>query len=252
MIPIKLRLSGFTSYREPVEIDFTGFDLACISGPNGAGKSSLLDAITFALYGRARVQSEAIINTTSERAEVSFDFEYEGQVYRVVRVNSRGKSSQVDFFIQNPASSDQAFPWKSLSEHTVRETDAKIKNTLRLDYESFVNASFFLQGKADSFATKKPADRKDILTSILGLDQWELYRKAANEKARQARNEVKIFERDIAIMQEEIETEASLKNDKQNLEDDLALMREKVIARQAQLDLIKAEAQLIANRDQQL
>ena len=49
MIPIKLRLSGFTSYREPVEIDFSGFDLACISGPNGAGKSSLLDAITFAL-----------------------------------------------------------------------------------------------------------------------------------------------------------------------------------------------------------
>ena len=51
MIPIKLRLAGFTSYREPVELDFTGFDLACISGANGAGKSSLLDAITYALHG---------------------------------------------------------------------------------------------------------------------------------------------------------------------------------------------------------
>lgn len=56
MIPIKLRLAGFTSYREPVELDFTGFDLACISGANGAGKSSLLDAITYALYGKAQFE----------------------------------------------------------------------------------------------------------------------------------------------------------------------------------------------------
>ena len=54
MIPIRLTISGFLSYREKAEIDFTTFDLACISGPNGAGKSSLLDAITWALFGQAR------------------------------------------------------------------------------------------------------------------------------------------------------------------------------------------------------
>ncbi len=54
MIPIHLSIAGFLSYREPVELDFTGFDLACIAGPNGAGKSSLLDAITWALFGQAR------------------------------------------------------------------------------------------------------------------------------------------------------------------------------------------------------
>ena len=54
MIPLKLRIFGFLSYREPVELDFTGFDLACISGQNGAGKSSLLDALTWALFGEAR------------------------------------------------------------------------------------------------------------------------------------------------------------------------------------------------------
>ncbi len=51
MIPIKLSLSGFISYRDPIEIDFSGLDLVCVSGQNGAGKSSLLDAITYALYG---------------------------------------------------------------------------------------------------------------------------------------------------------------------------------------------------------
>lgn len=252
MIPIKLRLAGFTSYREPVEVDFTGFDLACVSGANGAGKSSLLDAITYALYGKARVQNEAIINTASKTAEVTLDFSYENQVYRVTRSNSRGKTTQVDFFIQQPDAETTGKSWKVLTERTLRETDAKIINTLRLDYESFVNASFFLQGKADSFATKKPSERKEILAAILGLDQWEVFRKAANDKNRQARADAKLLERDIAAIQEEIETEERLHHDRDLVERDLALVREKVTSRQAQLDALRAQAQLIANQAKQL
>jgi exonuclease SbcC len=95
MIPIKLSLSGFTSYREPVEIDFTGLDLVCISGQNGAGKSSLLDAITYALYGQARRRDEAIIHHACQKAEVSLEFAYEHQVYRVTRSITRGKGTQL-------------------------------------------------------------------------------------------------------------------------------------------------------------
>ena len=252
MIPIKLRLAGFTSYREPVEIEFSGFDLACISGSNGAGKSSLLDAITYALYGKARAQNEAIINTASKTAEVILDFEYENQVYRVSRSNSRGKTAQVDFFIQQSDTETQDKSWKVLTERTLRETDAKIINTLRLDYESFVNASFFLQGKADSFATKKPSERKEILAAILGLDQWEVFRKAANEKNRQARTDAKLIERDIAAIQEEIETEEQLHHDRELLERDLDLVREKVSSRQAQLDVLRAKGQLLINQTKQV
>ena len=252
MIPIKLRLAGFTSYREPVEINFSGFDLACISGANGAGKSSLLDAITYALYGKARVQNEAIINTASKTAEVTLDFEYENQVYRVTRTNSRGKTTQVDFYIQQLGDDTESASWKVLTERTLRETDAKINNTLRLDYESFINASFFLQGKADAFATKKPSERKEILATILGLDQWEVFRKAANEKNRQARADAKLLERDIAVIQEELETEERLHHDRDLLERELALVREKVSSRQAQLDTLRAQAQLIANQAKQV
>ncbi len=54
MIPVSLEIAGFLSYQDPVAIDFTGFDLACISGKNEAGKSSRMDAVTWALFGRAR------------------------------------------------------------------------------------------------------------------------------------------------------------------------------------------------------
>lgn len=207
MIPIKLRITGFTSYRKPVEIDFSGFDLACISGPNGAGKSSLLDAITYALYGEARKRDEAIINTGSNKAEVQLDFEYESQVYRIVRSITRGKGSQLDFLILNPNKGQQG-EWKILTEQNLRATQAKIENTLRLDYETFINAAFFLQGKADSFATQRPADRKKILSSILGLDQWEVYQEFAKTRIRDAKTELEVQERKQAEIQAELDQEA--------------------------------------------
>src|SRR3972149_5355527 len=100
MIPIRLKLSGFLSSRDPVEVDFTSFELACIAGANGAGKSSLLDAITWALFGQARKRDDSLINTRSEAAEVILTFAYEGNVYRVQRVKPRDKTAMLEFNIQ--------------------------------------------------------------------------------------------------------------------------------------------------------
>ena len=97
MIPLRLRIAGFLSYRDPVELDFTGFDLACISGQNGAGKSSLLDAITWALFGQARRRDEALINLQSKAAEVTLTFQYEGSIYRIQRALPRGKTGILEF-----------------------------------------------------------------------------------------------------------------------------------------------------------
>ncbi len=85
MIPVHLQLSGFLSYQDPVDLDFTTFDLACISGSNGAGKSSLLDAMTWALFGQARRRDDALINSHAQAAEVILDFQYENNLYRIQR-----------------------------------------------------------------------------------------------------------------------------------------------------------------------
>ena len=185
MIPIKLNLSGFLSYREPVEIDFTQFNLACISGSNGSGKSSLLDAITWSLFGQARARDDAVINLKSETAEVSLVFHYEGNQYRVTRAKTRDKTTVLEFHILGADGK-----WKPLTERTMRGTEARISEILRLDYETFVNASFFLQGKADQFTQQRPADRKRILSTILGLEIWEEYRKATFERRKEIEQEI--------------------------------------------------------------
>lgn len=193
MIPIHLKLSGFLSYREPAEVDFTTFHLACISGANGAGKSSLLDAMTWALFGQARKRDESVINLQSKAAEVAFTFAYEGNVYRVIRSLARGKPTVLEFQIQQRAGGEQEPVWRPLTERTVRETQARIEQVLHLDYETFVNVSFFLQGKADQFAQQPPARRKEILGSILGLEVWETYRERAADRR-------KSLERDLASL----------------------------------------------------
>jgi DNA repair protein SbcC/Rad50 len=174
MIPIQLSLAGFLSYCQRVEIDFSSFSLACIAGPNGAGKSSLLDALTWVLFGQARKRDDSVINAQSEAAEVSLVFFYENNIYRVQRTKVREKAAMLEFHIQQNARHGGDPAWKTLNERSLRDTEAAIVRTLRMDYETFVNASFFLQGKADQFTQQRPGDRKRILSSILGLEVWEI------------------------------------------------------------------------------
>ena len=237
MIPIHLSLSGFLSYRDPVELDFTYFDLACISGQNGAGKSSLLDAITFALFGQARARDASLINSHSEAAEVGLTFSYEGNVYRVLRINRRDKSSLLEFQIQSSENK-----WKALTERTLRDTDNLIQKTLRLDYETFVNASFFLQGKADQFTQQRAADRKRILGSILGLEIWEQYRQAAAEQRKTLETNVETLQGRLQEINLELGEEQQRKTRLKDLEIQLESLNQARAAQQSVLEELRGRA----------
>ena len=83
--------------------------------------------------------------------------------------------------------------WKPLTEKTTRDTQARIEQTLRLDYDTFINASFFLQGKADEFTQRKSSERKAVLSTILGLEdlghlQGTHRRKTKTDRKRRAGN----------------------------------------------------------------
>ena len=206
MIPLKLRISGFLSYREPVELDFALFDLACISGQNGAGKSSLLDAITWSLFGKARGgDKDALVNLQSKAAEVALTFAYEGNVYRVQRTAPRGKTTALEFQIQD------GNDWRPLTEKTGRETQSRIEQTLRLDYDTFVNASFFLQGKADEFTQKKASERKAVLSNILGLEIWEEYKERAANRRKEIERAVDEIDGRLAEINAELDEEKTRK-----------------------------------------
>ncbi len=261
MIPLHLTLSGFLSYQDRVELDFTPFELACIAGANGAGKSSLLDAITWALFGQARKRDDSLVNSRSEIAEVSLIFEYEGNIYRVQRTKPLRKTTMLEFQILQGRSGDveidESLPsaerytvgtWKPLTERTLRETDARIQQTLRLDYETFVNASFFLQGKADQFTQQSPGDRKRILGSILGLEIWETYRQRAAEQRRQVESEISVLDGRLQDIAAELGEEAGRKARLKQLTQDLERVSQE---RTSQEQVLASVRQVIATHEEQ-
>lgn len=205
MIPVRLELKNFLPYRVPDPIRFEGIHLACLTGPNGAGKSSILDAITWALWGRARAKrDEELVHLGQGEMYVQLDFEQEGILWRVLRRRNRGKRGQgtLDLFILKEDGS------RTLqSEPAMRHTQDKINRILRLDYDTFVHSAFLQQGKADAFTTRTPAQRKKILSDILGLDQWGVYEDKIKEQLKGITNQINYFDERI----KEIDTELARK-----------------------------------------
>ncbi|MCI0437387.1 MAG: SMC family ATPase, partial [Gemmatimonadetes bacterium] len=94
MRPKRLEIEGFASFRQRVEIEFGDADLFVLSGPTGAGKSSIIDAMTFALYGAVpRYANEnlvfPVISQGLNEARVRLDFAVGAVTYTAVRVVRR-------------------------------------------------------------------------------------------------------------------------------------------------------------------
>ncbi|GAB4542434.1 MAG: hypothetical protein Fur002_12680 [Anaerolineales bacterium] len=261
MIPRHLRVAGFLSYQQPIELDFDSFDLACISGHNGAGKSSLLDAMTWALFGKARGKSADVINLHPDvkAAEVSLTFEYEGAQYRILRKLPRAKSAMLEFQIlddgrrktEGGQSSDFSPQpsWRPLTEKSVSETQARIEQTLRMDYDTFINASFFLQGKADQFTQRKAGERKAILSAILGLEVWEEYKERAADQRKKIEDDIREIDGHLGEIESELSEEPARKARLAELEKTLAGLSAARAAQESLLEnLRRAAVQLDGQR----
>lgn len=232
MIPIRLEIKNFLAYRSPDPLRFDGIHLACLTGPNGAGKSSLLDAVTWALWGEARAKrDEDLIHLGQSDMYVQLDFEQEGTTYRVIRRRTRkGRATgTLDLFALLEGQPN------TLSEPSIRETQEKINRLLRLDYETFVHSAFLQQGKADAFTTKPPAQRKQILYEILGLAQWEQYEEQAKAILKAITGELETIEFRVREITDELKKEPQLR---------AVLVEAEAAQQEAEAGLKVAEAQL--------
>ena len=190
MIPLKLQLKNFLSYGAEIQtIDFAPYSLICLSGKNGHGKSALLDAMTWALWGQGRKISGAaksddnLIRLGQTHMMVGMQFMCNGQEYRVRREYTKSSNkpyATLDVGIFDPAHNS----FMPIGGKSIRSNQAALEQIIHLDFDSFCNSAFLRQGQANEFSKKSPKERKEILASILGLDQYEAIRALASEKAR--------------------------------------------------------------------
>jgi exonuclease SbcC len=121
----------------------------------------------------------------------------------------------------------------------MRDTQARIEATLRLDYETFVNASFLLQGKADQFTQQRPGDRKRILASILGLEIWETYRQHAAARRKTIEAEMVALDGRLAEINTELAEEQARRARLAELQADLERLKKTRAAQEKILAEIK-------------
>lgn len=250
MIPIEIELHNFLAYRDPEPLLFDGIHVACLAGPNGAGKSSLLDAVTWALWGKARTNtSDDLIHQGQSDMRVSLTFDHQGEQYKVVRQRKSGKRGSSILNFQAWDANTES--WRDLSEATMRNTQTRIEELIRLDYETFVNSAFLVQGRADEFTMKTPNQRKEVLAAILGLDIWDRYETEAKERGRATREGIHHADGRLAEIDRELNQREKYEADLAEAESHAQSVASRLAEIEAQwLNLEQARAQLVAYQKQ--
>ena len=196
MRPIRLELEGFTAYREYTVLDFEGADLFVLTGPTGSGKSSIIDAITFALYGSVpRYQNpnlvHPVISQGKVEARVRFDFAIEDRVYaavRVVRKTPRGGATTKEARLETDG---------RLIAGTADDITRKMRELLGLNFEQFTTCVVLPQGDFARFLHEKPAQRQDLLTKLLGVDIYEKMGNLARTREAAAKQKVQLHREEL-------------------------------------------------------
>jgi exonuclease SbcC len=186
MRPLRLEVKGFTAFRDRQEIDFTGLDVFAICGPIGAGKSSLLDAMTYALYGRVerldQKHIKAMISQGQPRMAVTLDFEVGHDRYRVTRTTPAKGTTKI--LLQRHVDGE----WRQAGEGSDRITpvDELIRGFLGQTYDGFTRSVLLPQGKFAEFMLGDAKKRRDLLTELLDLSLFRRMAERAGQIAREA------------------------------------------------------------------
>ena len=200
MRPIKLELEGFTAYREFTAVDFAGADLFVLTGPTGSGKSSIIDAISFALYGSVPRYANPnlvhpVISQGKVEAKVRFDFAIEDSLYtavRVVRKTPRGGATTKEARLESKG---------RLLAGTADEMTRKVRELLGLNFEQFTTCVVLPQGDFARFLHETPAQRQDLLTKLLGADIYEKIGTLARTREAATRQKVHVYQEEVGQIQ---------------------------------------------------
>jgi exonuclease SbcC len=167
-----------------VEIDFSDAELFVLSGPMGSGKSSVIDAMTFALYGavprHGKHATSAIVSKGKNRTRVRLDFAVAGAQYTAVRgvtVTAGGNATTSEARLER---ADEV-----LADNARDLTDA-VEKLVGLSFDHFTQCVVLPQGAFQDFLKATPANRQDMLIQLLDLGIYDQVKKVASDRATRA------------------------------------------------------------------
>ncbi|WP_026460068.1 AAA family ATPase [Schaalia suimastitidis] len=209
----RLTLCGIGPFHGEYAIDFTAFDdsgLFLLEGPTGAGKSTIIDAVTFALYGdvarqadsdKARLRSAYC--TAHDKSWVDLIFEVNAGVFRVHRTPSyvkEGRKTPVAATVRlERLSAADCTTAGELVSRSVGEADAEIHSIVGLSKEQFLQTVVLPQGKFSQFLTSTSKEREEILRDVFGASLFSRIENLFKERAREGETALDAAHRDARL-----------------------------------------------------
>ncbi|MBA3691085.1 MAG: SMC family ATPase, partial [Actinobacteria bacterium] len=173
MRPRELTLEGFRSYRESTTFDWRDRRLVGIVGPIGAGKSSILDGISFALYGKTpnvERDTKTLIHQLSDQCHVELRFEVDGQTWRAVRALRRKGQAGHQLELLDGDGPDAEVLERIMGERAVNE---RVEQLLGMDFRAFSRSVLLAQNRFHEFLRATPGDRDKVLKGVFGYDRLD-------------------------------------------------------------------------------
>ena len=207
MIPVRIMVRGFLSYRERAELTFDGDKLWMLAGRNGAGKSAIFDAMTFALFkdGRFEGTVQDYINHDSPGMEVEFDFDLDKKRYRVKRSVTKGGGSTYQAYTLDQA--NKAVPIAGTDRDG--SLGAWVSQTLNMNKDAFAASAMLRQGNSDSLILSTNAPRAEIMGRIIDLNSYAKLYGVVNSQAGSLREEATRLQKEVERIKALIRTKAA-------------------------------------------
>ena len=192
MRPLRITIEGLRSFRAEVGIDFGDRTQIAVIGDTGAGKSSILEAMTYALYGQTSLGSRSkqeLMNDTSDVMRVVLRFQVAGEEWEVTRVDRRAgvgglRPAQAQLVRYGPGS-------ETIERvEQVKPVNNRVQALIGLDSDAFLRTVILPQGRfARLLVEDAPSARTEILRQVWRTRDLE----AAGEVARQRLGEVRML-----------------------------------------------------------
>lgn len=178
MIPVQLTIEGLYSYQERQTIDFknlTDAGLFGIFGAVGSGKSSVLEAISFALYGETErlnmrdKRAYNMMNLKSNSSYIEFDFiNYENKLFRATRDFRRNSKKFEDVKPNNVTF------YQKIDNKWVPLDHSNAEAIIGLSYSNFKRTIIIPQGQFKEFLELGAAERTNMMKEIFNLQRFDL------------------------------------------------------------------------------
>ncbi|HUH25955.1 MAG TPA: SMC family ATPase [Flavobacterium sp.] len=262
MIPVKLIIEGIYSYQERQTIDFsdlTNAGLFGIFGAVGSGKSSILEAISYALYGETErlnardKRTYNMMNLKSNRSYIEFDFyNFENKLFRATREFKRNSKNFEDV----KAPSVVFYEYKNEAWIPLEHADSE--KIIGLSYTNFKRTIIIPQGQFKEFLELGETDRTRMMKEIFGLEKFDLQDKVLTLNRKNQSNldqldgQLKGF---TTVSQEEIDLIQQQLEQVQSIYTALSLTSQKENEIFQQLKNIKIDVEILEqkkNEEQQL